>query len=79
MHTIETGRGLFQIADDRKELDSWDLGNCLNWLARNDPNGEWSNFLEVLDDPKAWELLCEEIGDLDVEDARDQVWEQMQG
>jgi hypothetical protein len=69
---IETRRGPFDIAATRKELDEWTMERCLRWLANNDPNGEWSNFLN---DP---EWAQENLGPLTVEDARDQLWDQME-
>jgi hypothetical protein len=72
MRTIQTQRGPLEIADTRADLNSWSLLQCLNWLARNDPNGEWSSI-----------ILCARLGvsraivDVDVVDVRDELWIQM--
>jgi hypothetical protein len=71
MLTTSTKYGQLEIAESRKELDKWSLERSLEWLSRNDPNGEWGSYL---DDP---EWAQEELGELTAEDARDQAWEQM--
>ena len=70
MRTIDTKYGVLLIPARREELDSWDLDTALAWLVLNDPNGEWINYLN----DREWAI--EELGELTVEDARDQVWEQ---
>lgn len=73
MRIEHTGRGPLAIADRRDELDVWSMTACLHWLLRNDPNGEWSNYIEDFD------RAVEDCGELSVVDARDIVWSQMLG
>lgn len=60
MQTITTSRGPLAIADSRSELDSWTADDCLEWLARNDPNGEWSIY--GADDLSPLDCYCDECG-----------------
>lgn len=71
MHAINTRRGPLAIADARGELDDWSLPECLAWLARNDPNGEWRSYMSD------YGQAVQDYGELSVADARDACWDQM--
>jgi hypothetical protein len=69
---IQTGRGRLEIADRKSELKSWTIPELMNWLLRNDPNGEWGLYFDD------YEHYVDEWGEPDAADLRSEVWDQMQ-
>jgi hypothetical protein len=72
MEIRQTKYGDLPIAENRAELDTWgwDIDQALAWLALSDPNGEWNQYIEN------FQWASAELGELDLEDLLDEIWEQ---
>lgn len=68
--TISTKYGPLPIPEELSELASWDRDEMLAWLALNDPNGLWPEYIRNFEDAEY------EHGELDDDDLRSAIWEQ---
>lgn len=68
--TIDTKYGPLIIPERRVELESWEQDEMLAWLALNDPNGLWPEYVRNLEYAEC------EFGVVEEDELRDAIWEQ---
>ena len=72
MFSIDTKYGPLLIPEERRELESWERDEMLAWLALNDPNGNWSEYI------RNFEYAECEFGDIDEDELREKIQDMLQ-